>query len=97
MCTTSHASHAGEPHQCALKGHSILAMAALSADRCHVALVEVVEFGARLALEILPDHAGHVRAHLHGRLRDSGIRRPFSSTCARSPQTKISGCPAGLR
>src|SRR5271155_4471531 len=36
-----------------------------AANRSHIALVEIVEGLARLAFQILCNHACHVRAHLH--------------------------------
>ena len=43
-----------------------------AADGGHIALVEVAEGGARLAVEIRGDDFGHMIAHLHGRLGHAG-------------------------
>src|SRR5579862_3129589 len=42
-----------------------------AANRGHVALVEITERLARLAFQVLSNHARHVCAHLHRRLSDT--------------------------
>src|SRR5438270_5110258 len=48
----------------------------MTPDRCHVALIEVVELFARAAREIVPDRSCGEISHLHGRL--CYTRDPFA-------------------
>jgi len=60
-----------KPLHCALNGHSIFGYGGEASDGRHVALIEIAEGGAWLAIQVLLDHFGDMSAHLHGGLRYS--------------------------